>query len=197
MKSRVHLLAVALLFVLTCQLCAEPKLESLFDGKTLDGWTVVGCEAEVKDGMIFIKAGNGVVHTNKRYGDFVLDLEWQALRTEGRYDSGIYFRCELPKGKRPWPARYQANLLKGQEGNVGGVKGATSQGLIKPAGEWNHFRMTVVGSTVAMVINGKPAYEADGIGQAEGYICLQSEVPGGGQFHFRNVKLAELKSGKE
>ena len=30
------------------------------------------CEAEVKDGAIMIKEGNGVVHTEDRYGDFVL-----------------------------------------------------------------------------------------------------------------------------
>jgi hypothetical protein len=166
----------------------EPKFESIFNGKTLDGWTVIGCEAEVVDGAIFLKAGNGVVHTNKRYGDFVLQLEWKAER-ENKYDSGIYFRCELPEGKRPWPTRYQANLLQGQEGNIGGIKGATSKGLIKP-GEWNRFELSVIGSKVAMKINGKDAYEADGIAEPEGYICLQSEVPGGGQFSFRNIRIA-------
>lgn len=169
---------------------AELKFTSLFDGKTLDGWTVLRCEAEVDDGTILLKAGNGVVHTNKRYGDFVLELEWKALREKGRTDSGIYFRCELPKGKRPWPARYQANLLAGQEGNVGGIKGATSTGLVKK-GDWNKFRLSVVGSTVALEINGKEAYKADGIASPEGYICLQAEVPGGGQFRFRNIRIAE------
>ena len=166
----------------------ELKFESIFDGKTLDGWTVVGCDAEVADGTIFLKSGNGVVHTDERYGDFVLQLEWKAEREE-KYDSGIYFRCELPEGKRPWPKRYQANLLKGQEGNVGGIQGATSKGLIKP-GEWNKFELSVIGSKVALKINDQQAYEADGIETSDGYICLQSEVPGGGQFWFRNIKLA-------
>ena len=162
---------------------------SIFDGKTLKGWKVTRCEAEVKDGSILLKSGNGLVHTEKRYGDFVLDLEWKSER-ESKYDSGIYFRCELPEGKRPWPARYQANLRQGQEGNVGGVKGATSKDLIKP-GEWNHFQLSVTGTKVSLKINGKDAYQADGIDQAEGYICLQSEVPGGGQFWFRNIRIAQ------
>ena len=100
---------------------------------------------------------------------------------------------ELPQGKRPWPKRYQANLLKGQEGNVGGIKEATSTGLVKPAGEWNHFRLSVIGTKVALKINGKNAYEADGIETPKGYICLQAEIPGGGQFRFRNIRIAGPK----
>ena len=169
---------------------AELKFTPLFDGKTLDGWTVLNCQAEVDKGTILLKSGNGVVHTNKRYGDFVLELEWKALRKQGRTDSGIYFRCKLPEGKRPWPQRYQANLLNGQEGNVGGIKGATSKGLVKK-GEWNLFRLSVIGTTVSLAINGKEAYKADGIADSEGYICLQAEVPGGGQFRFRNIRIAE------
>ena len=191
LKSLAKMLVLAFVSVVLFNTSAADELEfqPLFNGKTLDGWTVVGCEAEVDDGTIFLKAGNGVVHTNKRYGDFVLELEWKAER-ENKYDSGIYFRCELPEGKRPWPKRYQANLLQGQEGNVGGVKGATSKGLIKP-GEWNKYQLSVIGSKVAMKINGEDAYEADGIEDAEGYICLQAEVPGGGQFWFKNVRIAE------
>ena len=44
-----------------------------------------------------------------------------------------------------------------------------------------------------MKINGKQAYEADGIANSDGYICLQSEVPGGGQFWFKNIKIAQPK----
>ena len=139
--------------ILTNSARAELKFTPLFDGKTLDGWTVLKCEAEVDKGTILLKSGNGVVHTNKRYGDFVLELEWKALREQGRTDSGIYFRCKLPEGKRPWPQRYQANLLNGQEGNVGGVKGATSKGLIKK-GEWNLFRLSVIGTTVSLADSG-------------------------------------------
>ena len=78
---------------------------SLFDGKTLHGWHVTGCEAVVEDGAILIKAGNGLVRTDHRYADFVLDLEWKALSSD-RWDSGIYFRCELPPEGRPWPRRF-------------------------------------------------------------------------------------------
>ena len=166
--------------------------KNMFDGKTLSGWQVKGCEAEVDEGTLLLKAGNGVVHTEHRYTDFILELEWKASRTGAeRWDSGIYFRCELPEGKRPWPSRYQANLLKGQEGNVGGIKGATSKGMCKD-GEWNKFKLTVIGTKLSLDINDKPAWSADGLEQADGFICLQAEVPGGGQFRFRNIKLTEI-----
>ena len=164
--------------------------KSIFDGKTLKGWKVERCEAEVKDGAILLKAGNGVVYHDKRYTDFVLDLEWKALKKDN-WDSGIYFRCELPKGKRPWPKRWQANMRKGQEGDVGGLKGATSKGLVKD-GEWNHFQLSVIGSKASLVINGKPAWKADGIKEKDGYIILQAEIPSGGQFLFRNIRVKEV-----
>jgi hypothetical protein len=98
----------------------------------------------------------------------------------------------VPQGQ-PWPPRYQANLLKGQEGNVNDLPGAKSEGLIKP-GDWNRFKLTVQGTKAALVINGTPAWSADGLaGPSEGYIALQAEVPGGGQHRFRNIHLTELK----
>lgn len=164
---------------------------SLFDGKTLDGWTIRTCEAKVDQGELLLVDGNGLVQTAKMYGDFVLEFDVLAL-AEDDWDSGVYFRYETVPEGRPWPPRYQANLLKGQEGNVGGVQGATSTGLYKP-GEWNRLKLTVQGSKVSLEMNGKPAWKADGLqGPAKGYIGIQAEVPKGGQYRFKNIFLTEL-----
>jgi hypothetical protein len=166
---------------------------ALFDGKTLNGWTVLKCEATVDNGEILIVKGNGLVQTEKKYGDFILEWEWKPLRDK-KWDSGIYFRYDSVPPNRPWPARYQANLMQGQEGNISDLPGAQSKGLIKP-GDWNRFKLTVRGTKAALEINGTPAWEADGLGEpAEGYIALQAEVPGGGQHRFRNIYLTELGS---
>jgi hypothetical protein len=162
---------------------------ALFNGQNLDGWQVTECEAAAEGGSLVLKSGNGFVRSDHRYGDFTLELEWKARQAE-MYDSGIYFRAELPTGKRPWPTRYQANLLQGQEGNVGQLEGATSSGLVK-AGQWNHFKLTVVGSKAALEINGQPAWKADGVEPKSGYLGLQAEVPKGGQFEFRNLRITE------
>ena len=164
----------------------------LFDGKTLDGWTVIKCEATVDDGDILLVAGNGLVQTEKKYGDFILEFEWKALRDD-KWDSGVYFRYDSVPENKPWPDRYQVNLQQGREGNVGSLEGANSKGLAK-AGQWNKFKLTVRGTKATLEINGKPAWEADGLeGPEEGFIALQAEVPGGGQYRFRNIYLTELE----
>lgn len=170
----------------------EARRVALFDGKTLDGWDVLKCESVVQDGSILIKGGNGVVQTKNKYSDFVLEFDWKALKDD-KWDSGVYFRYDSIPENKPWPNRYQANLRKGDEGNVGGLKYTKPQGLFKN-GEWNYFKLTVRGTTVEMEINGKPAWKADGLeGLKEGFICLQAEVPGGGQCLFRNIYITELK----
>lgn len=168
----------------------DKKPVQLFNGKDLAGW-VSTCEAEVtKDGELFIKGGNGLVKTEKQYTNFVLECDWKALDTK-MWDSGIYFRFTEVPPKRPWPTMYQVNLRKGLEGNIGELKEAKSEGLTKP-NEWNHFKLTVKGTAVELEINGKPAWKADGLKNPKGFIAIQAEVPGGGQFLFKNITLVEL-----
>jgi hypothetical protein len=167
---------------------------SLFDGETLKGWKVTGCEAVVEDGAILLKSGNGLVRTERPYRDFVLEVEWKALNPD-RWDSGIFFRAGDPPPGAPWPKTYQVNLLKGMEGNVNELKTARSKGLAKP-GEWNQFKLTVVGTKAELAINGKPAWKADGVRTPSGYIALEAEVPGGGQVLFRNIRIKELGGGR-
>jgi hypothetical protein len=173
-------------------LAADDFQFNLFNGKDLAGWDVTNCKADVEDGALVLKEGNGLVRTNLKYGDFILELDWRPLQTDN-YDSGIYIRSEFPSSRRgrAWPDRYQINLFRGEEGDLVGVASAKSRGLIKP-GDWNHFKITAVGSKVELEINGKPAWSFDGLQEKTGYIGLQAEVPGGGQFAFKNVRLTEL-----
>jgi hypothetical protein len=169
----------------------EVKRIALFDGKTLDGWTLIKCEAEVNDGDILLKAGNGLVQTEKKYGNFILEFDWKALR-DNKWDSGVYFRYDSVPQNRPWPKRYQVNLRYDMAGYLDGLAEVRDKGLVK-ASEWNRFKLIVLGSKASLEINGKPAWEADGLGGPEtGFIALQAEVPGGGQYRFRNIYLTEL-----
>ncbi len=163
---------------------------SLFDGQTLQGWHVTGCEAAVEDGAILLKAGDGFVRSDYRYRNFVLDLEWKALQDQG-WDSGIYFHAELPPEGKPWPRRHQINLREGQEGDLLGAQDAKGGGRAK-AGAWNRFRLTVKDGAAALEINGEPAWKTEGLETTEGYIGFQAEAPLGGQFAFRNIRVTEL-----
>lgn len=167
---------------------AEPV--SLFDGKSLDGWSVIGCEAVVQDQAILIKSGNGLVQTKKTYGDFVFEVEWKALAADA-WDSGVYFRYDEVPADRPWPKRYQVNLRKTMEGNVDGFPNGKSAVPTK-AGEWNSFELTVKGATASLKVNGQQAWTVEGIEKPAGFIALQAEVPKGGQFLFRNIRITEL-----
>ena len=184
-------LAVGVALIAAAAPAANERV-SLFNGKDLTGWTVLKCEAKVDNGDIFIEGGNGLVQTEKKYADFVLEFEWKAL-ADDNWDSGVYFRYDTVSPKRPWPDKYQANMRKGLEGNVEGLNGATSTGLIK-AHEWNTFKLTVKGDKAELQINGQDAWKADGLaGPKAGFIALQAEVPNGGQHRFRNIYITELK----
>ncbi len=164
---------------------------SLFDGKTLDGWDVLKCGAVVKDKAILLESGNGLVQTKKRYGDFVLEYEWKALKSDA-WDSGVYFRYEEVPDGQPWPKQYQVNLRKGMEGELVGFAEGKNPVATKP-GDWNRFVLKVQGSVASLEVNGKAAWKVDGIKVPNGYISLQAEIPGGGQFLFRNIRITELK----
>ena len=196
MITKDFIIRLLLSVILLTSCSAQGNRVSLFNGKNLDGWTVLKCEAEVKDGNMFIKSGNGLVQSEKKYQNFVLEYEWKALG-EDKWDSGVYFRySEVPKG-RPWPKRYQANLLKGKEGDVGGIEGASSKGLLKDR-KWNKFELTVKGTKISLMINGKEAWKGEGLEDLEaGFIAVQAEVPGGGQHLFRNIFITELEASKK
>jgi hypothetical protein len=59
-------------------------------------------------------------------------------------------------------------------------------------GDWNKFELSVEGSKASLRVNGRASWEVDGISQPKGWIAIQAEVPGGGQFLFRKVQIKEL-----
>ena len=164
---------------------------SLFDGETLNGWTIENdCDVDVIDGCIRLKSGHGWLRSDHRLRDFELHLEWKALKSSN-YDAGIYIRSSL-EGK-PFPKNgYQVNLLEGKEGNIGNLPGAASRGLAKPAGEWNVFDLRVEGEKVQLKMNGELAWTTTGLTVMDGWLGFQVEVPNGGQFLLKNIQLTEL-----
>ncbi len=162
---------------------------SLFNGQDLTGWHAHQCEAEAVDGKLLLKAGDGLLWHDFPLRNFVLELEWRPLKESG-YDAGIYFRCDLPPAGKPFPSKYQVNLKQADEANLIGFKEGRSRGLFKP-GEWNRLKLTVAGTKASMEINGKAAWQVDGLEDRVGYLGLQVEVPLGGQHEFRNLLLTE------
>src|SRR4051812_4105284 len=68
---------------------------SLFDGKTLDGWNMIGtANWQVVDGVIEASKGTGYLVTPASYGDFQITLEFWVSEDA---NSGVFLRCSDPK----------------------------------------------------------------------------------------------------
>lgn len=168
---------------------------SMFNGKDFSGWRFEGQDSppkelpdnwSVSDGVIKL-SGGGKPHLGsaKAYADFEMKFEWRGVKD--KYNSGYFIRSGEKVGAN------QINLAKGGEGAfIGGkVTGALPvPKLQKPAGEWNEWRVLVVGDKVTFWCNGLMAWEATGLEPKSGYIGLQAE---GAALEFRKLRIREIQ----
>ena len=113
---------------------------------------------KVENGEI-VNDGHGLyLTTDKDYGDFELLVEYKAL-PEG--DSGVYLRG-VPQ-VQIWDTTKGDPRGLGQDKGSGGLwnnrKGSPgkdpSKKMDKPFGEWNSFKITMIGERVTVVFNGE------------------------------------------
>src|SRR5438093_11049477 len=75
---------------------AEPGFVSLFDGKTLAGWQIVGQKGSgygVENGLLVCPAdGGGNLFTTKEYANFILRFEFRLFACS---NNGIGIRAQL------------------------------------------------------------------------------------------------------
>ena len=140
----------------------------LFNGKDLSGWTdpqgkAPGGSWVVADGVMRLdksKGGQWIdIWTERRFGDFVLDLEF---KTEG--NSGIFVRTDKPaecvqtgieiQVERPAkkPGRHTMGAFYGC---LGPSKDPTK------AGQWNSAVITCQKNRLSVVLNGEKVLDAD------------------------------------
>lgn len=202
--------------------CCGSDAKPAFNGKDLKGWQSVSEKTEtrledvwsVKDGMIICKGTPmGYLHTEKTYTDYKLEVEyrWAPGQTPG--NSGLFAR--INGTPRPLPRCVETQLRHTSAGDLYGFHGMQINGdaarfSFKPGhqlggdlrsvkriegnevtpGEWNKVELVVKGDKITVTFNGKLVNEAFGVEQTPGFVGLQSE---GGEVHFRNLKLTELK----
>jgi hypothetical protein len=141
----------------------------VFDGRSLEGWTGAAGSYEVEDGAIRCKQEHGgTLHTQREYGDFVADLEIMlppggnnalAIRYPGSGDAAYDGMCELQVLDDAHP-KYEALDARQYHGSAYGMV-AARRGYQRPAGEWNHQRVTVRGTRIAVELNGFLILDAD------------------------------------
>lgn len=139
--------------------------------------------------------------TEKDYGDFELLLEY---KTVPKADSGIYLRG-VPQ-VQIWDFTEQAKFSIGADKGSGGLwnnsAGAPGKDPLvladKPFGQWNKFRILMVGSRVSVWLNDKLVvdhaimenyYDRKKPIPAKGPIQLQTH---GGEIRWRNVFVREI-----
>lgn len=191
---------------------ADDEWQSLFDGKSLNGWKVINGTAdyEVVDGAIVgtTKAGtpNSFLATDKRYADFV--LEFEAKQTVGPTNSGVQFRSQSkPEVMQSRVHGPQMDLDPSEREWTGGLYDEAMTGWWYPGtlnpqpglykfNEWNQIRIEAIGPSMRTWVNGElSAYVLDA-SYKEGFIALQvhsidKPEDAGRKIHWRNLRIKQ------
>ncbi len=187
----------------------EKGFVSLFNGKDLSGWKTKGNWFAEKGGLLSIKPRPGergwqrydaYIWTEKKYADFVLDLEYKIPKGG---NSGVFVR--VGDLKNPVRNGIEVQILdshgkKEKLGahDCGGVISAVgpSKNASKPAGEWNRMVVTCRGARMQVKLNGHDIVDLKLDESAvkdrplTGYVGLQDH---GLPLSFRKIKIKELK----
>ena len=142
---------------------------SLFDGKTLEGWTGSVDNYEVIDGAIRCKKGKGgMLLTDKEYGNFVARLEFRlppggnnglAIRSSGSGDPAYAAMTELQVLDSEHPKYAKLDERQYHGSSYGMV--AAKRGYLRDAGQWNFQEVTVDGSKIKVELNGTVILDTD------------------------------------
>lgn len=172
---------------------AQEPWESLFNGKDLEGWKIVGSKGKawVEEGAIVChQVSNTPEHTfvcsRKKYGDFILEAE---AMIEGELHTGFLFRCEKARAdtSRVSLYGYQVKIDPTPRRWTGGIfddygltwewyyplkesEGARSAFRLN---EWNHFRIEALGDTLRVWVNGIPTTNLVHGKYEKGYIAMK------------------------
>ena len=180
------------------------KLPETDRNAQIEKWTKTMVEHWRAENDELINDGKGAyATTEKDYGDFEL---WVEYRTVPKADSGIYLRGVPQVQIWDYTEKEKFNLGadKGSGGlwnNSAGKPGKDPLFLAdKPFGEWNSFRIIMVGSRVTVWLNEKLVvdhailenyYDRKVPVPARGPIQLQTH---GGEIRWRNIFLREIGS---
>ncbi len=156
------------------QASSESGWITLFDGKSLDGFTKTGdANWRVEDGTIVADKGNGFLVTKNDYKDYEIRTEFWV---EPDSNSGIFIRCADPNKigadncyeVNIWDARPDPSYGTGAIVNVAKV-----DPMPKAGGKWNTYEITAKGSTLTVVLNGQKTVAAQDSKLPNGHIALQ------------------------
>lgn len=182
---------------------------SLFDGKTLAGWTVVGpVRWTVVDGALAANPSEqsppvpdgttppqlqGFLRSTETFSDFELTAEFWAAENA---NSGLFIRCGTPANPNSLGSCYEINISDNHAVTpTGGIVGVQSPlpYRVKSVGKWSLFEVRAEGNHLVVKVNGEPITDAHDDKYSAGAIGLQAGGPNGpGLIKFRNIKVRPL-----
>ena len=192
----------------------EEGFVSLFDGKSLAGWTGSLAGYAVENGnLICVAGGKGNLLTEAEYSDFTLKFEFKL--TDGA-NNGLGIRCpKVAEGNLHLEGielqilddtaeKYKTLKPYQYHGSVYGIVPA-KVGSLKPLGEWNQQEVTAKGRRVTIVVNGTTIVDADldeatktgtldgtphpGLSRAKGHLGFLGH---GDRVDFRRIRIKSL-----
>ncbi len=200
-----HLLLIAAVMLAAPIRAAQPQMRPLFNGKDLSGWT--GAGYVVEDGAIVCTPQGRNLVTEETFSSFILDFEFKlspgannglGIHYPGQGDSA-YTGMELqildnsdPKYKDLKDYQFHGSLYT--------LAPAAKTGL-KPVGEWNRQRVSVIGPAILVELNGtillrtnlddlnKQFPEHQGAKRRAGHLAWLGH---GDRVAFRNIQIAEI-----
>jgi hypothetical protein len=176
--------------------------ESLFDGRSLDGW-----ECDPPEQAADWKAVDGellgenpgeqasIVWTTAQFRDFEIELEYITLSDD--YDTGLFIRGTTHQVQIGISRSLQKDMtacIYAPKDELGSYPGQTDKvNAFHRVGEWNHLKVIAKGKQIQTFLNGEPMVDYTGKVLAdEGPIGLQLHGGVHMSVKFRNIKVLEL-----
>lgn len=198
----------------TGTLGGDPGFVTLFDGKSLAGWTLRGGHGQtyaIENGTLICPANaDPTLFTDKEYADFVLRFEFKVAPAA---NSGIAIRAPLDGRASQEGIEIQIlddrhpdykGTLKPEHyhGSIYDVLPART-GFQKPVGEWNEEEITAQGRRIRVKLNGVLILDVDldmiqepqvlkrhpGLQRTSGHIGLMGHWS---RVEFRNLRIKPL-----
>jgi hypothetical protein len=182
---------------------------SLFDGKTMKGWSPVGtAQWTVTDGAFSANpsaqpaiAGAdgkptqpvGFLRSDASYANFDLTAEFHS---EKNTNSGIFVRCaagQMPSQTACYEVNISDNHATHPTGSIVGMH-STLPTRAATAGKWSTLEIGAHGSHIVVKVDGKTMLDVQDEKFAAGSIALQAGGPNGpGPIQFRNIRIRTMK----
>lgn len=188
----------------------SPPWVSLFNGKDLSGWVVIGKEKwTVEDGTIFgesvTKRGDGFLKTEKTYKDFCLFVRFKC---ESPTNSGVFFHSSIEEdiSKIKFIQVEIDNRIGHHTGGLHGDRTTPSDSrgwIVWPAPEnetvirpwdWNEMLVQVEGHRIRTRLNGVEMidFTFPNPRNTDGVIALQLHPGGNARMRFKDIWIRDL-----